>query len=64
MFGNLKIKSPKDYCIKQRGQNAYDLDCHKFVDCWDSTVVIRSCHPANLVFNPNPGVCDWPTSPG
>ena len=64
MFENFKIKSPRDYCIKRRGQNAYDLDCHKFVNCWDSTAVIQTCHPPSLVFNPNPGVCDWPTSPG
>ena len=64
MFENLKIKSPRDYCIKRQGQNAYDLDCHKFVNCWHSNAVIQTCHPPSLVFNPKLGVCDWITSPG
>ena len=64
MFENLKIKSPRDYCIKRSGQNAYDLDCHKYVNCWHSNAVIQTCHPPSLVFNPKLGVCDWITSPG
>ena len=56
-------KPLNDYCIKRRGQNAYPLDCHKFVNCWDSTVLLQSCHPSNLVFNPGNGQCDWGYKP-
>ena len=52
-------KKLKDYCIKRRGNNPYDLDCHKFVNCWDSTAILQTCHPANLVFDPVSGRCKW-----
>lgn len=48
-------KKLKDYCLKKRGQNGYDPNCHKFVDCWDSTAVLKTCHPPNLVFDPRSG---------
>ena len=58
------IEKPlKEYCLKARGQNAYPLDCHKYVNCWDSTVILQSCHPANLVFNPATSQCDWGYKP-
>ena len=53
-----------DYCKKSRGQNSYDLDCHKFVDCWDSHVFLKSCHPPNLVFDPIESVCKYLSEPG
>ena len=56
-------KPLKDHCLNPRGQNAYSLDCHKFVNCWDSTVILQSCHPSNLVFNPSTGQCDWGYKP-
>ena len=57
-------KRLKDYCIKRRGNNPYDLDCHKFVNCWDSTALLQTCHPANLVFDPVSGRCKWSWEPG
>ena len=56
-------KPLKDHCLNPRGPNAYSLDCHKFVNCWDSTVILQSCHPSNLVFNPSTGQCDWGYKP-
>ena len=35
------------------------MDCHKFVNCWDSTAILQTCHPANLVFDPESGRCKW-----
>ena len=56
-------KPLSDHCLNPRGPNAYSLDCHKFVNCWDSTVILQSCHPSNLVFNPRTGQCDWGYKP-
>ena len=49
--------------MKRRGPNRYDPNCHKFVDCWDSRAFLKSCHPKNLVFDPQTGVCDWGYKP-
>lgn len=51
------------YCIIRRGPNAYDPDCHKFVECWDGRAFLKSCHPRNLVFNPLTRQCTWPHDP-
>ena len=47
------------YCIKPEGQNPYDLDCHKYVDCSDSKVFLKICHPPSLVFDPITSQCKW-----
>ena len=57
-MGNVSI-GLSDYCKKSRGQNPYDLDCHKFVDCWDSNAFLKTCHPPSLVFDPIESVCKW-----
>ena len=53
----------RDYCANKRGQNPYPEDIHKFVNCHDSNVILQSCYPENLVFNPATGQCDWPYKP-
>ena len=52
------------YCIEPKGQNPYDLDCHKYVDCGDTEVFLRNCHPPNLVFDPITSKCKWSGEPG
>ena len=47
------------YCIKPKGQNPYDLDCHKYVDCNDSKAFLKNCHPPSLVFDPVTSQCKW-----
>ena len=53
-----------EHCLGPRGQFAYDADCHKFVNCWDGSAPLQSCHPATLVFDPAAGVCNWASAPG
>ena len=52
------------YCIEPKGQNPYDLDCHKYVDCGDTKVFLRNCHPPSLVFDPITSKCKWSGEPG
>ena len=52
------------YCIEPKGQNPYDLDCHKYVDCGDTEVFLRNCHPPSLVFDPITSKCKWSGEPG
>ena len=59
-----RTKTLREHCLRRRGQFAYDADCHKFVNCWDGSAYLQSCHPATLVFDPATGWCNWPTAPG
>ena len=47
------------YCIKPKGQNPYDLDCRKYVDCSDTKAFLKNCHPPSLVFDPVTSQCKW-----
>ena len=47
------------YCIKPEGQNPYDLDCRKYVDCSDTKAFLKNCHPPSLVFDPVASQCKW-----
>ena len=57
-------KTLAEHCLGARGQFAYDADYHKYVNCWDGSATLMSCHPATLVFDPASGVCNWATAPG
>ena len=49
--------------MNTRGPNSYDLDCHKFVNCWEDKyelkAYLQSCYPDYLVFDPKSGQCKW-----
>ena len=61
---SILLKSFQAYC-GGNGQFAYDLDCHKYVNCWQGGIgaILQTCHPSNLVFNPKTGACTWPSDP-
>lgn len=49
------------YCRTPTGRFRYLPDCHKYVNCWKGgSTVLQSCHPKNLVFDPQSQNCQWP----
>jgi len=58
-----RMRSLDQYCQGSTGQFAYAPDCHKFVNCGAGLAYLQEC-PAELVFDPFIGTCNWPRVPG
>ena len=61
---SFRMRSLDAYCRGGRtGQFAYEPDCHKFVNCGAGLAYLQEC-PADLLFDPFLGTCNWPQVPG
>ena len=62
---SFRMRSLDAYCRGGRtGQFAYEPDCHKFVNCGASGLAYLQECPADLLFDPFLGTCNWPQVPG
>ena len=59
------MRSLDRYCRGSgAGQFAYAPDCHKFVNCGGAGLAYLQECPADLVFDPFVGACNWPQVQG